>query len=94
MQVRQSLEEDGRGRVLVVDGGGSMRCALLGDNIAEMAYKNGWSVSTAPPLLLCLCCFRSVDRLSGRLFCCKRRIGCAHLPENTYGMLLPLGTWV
>ena len=42
----QSLEEDGRGRVLVVDGGGSMRCALLGDNIAEMAYKNGWSVSS------------------------------------------------
>ncbi len=41
----QSLEEDGQGRVLVVDGGASMRCALLGDNIAEMAYKNGWSVS-------------------------------------------------
>lgn len=31
--------------MLVVDGGGSLRCALLGDNIAEMAYKNGWSVS-------------------------------------------------
>ena len=31
--------------MLVVDGGASMRCALLGDNIAEMAYKNGWSVS-------------------------------------------------
>ena len=48
--VLQSLEEDGRGRVLVVDGGASMRCALLGDNIAEMAYKNGWSVSTGNPL--------------------------------------------
>ena len=32
--------------MLVVDGGASMRCALLGDNIAEMAYKNGWSVRT------------------------------------------------
>ena len=41
--VRKALEEDGRGRVLVVDGGASRRCALLGDNIAEMAYKNGWS---------------------------------------------------
>ncbi|KAK9906514.1 hypothetical protein WJX75_003146 [Coccomyxa subellipsoidea] len=41
--VRKALEEDGEGRVLVVDGGGSLRCALLGDNIAEMAYKNGWS---------------------------------------------------
>jgi len=41
----QALEDDGTGRVLVVDGGGSHRCALLGDNIAEMGYKNGWSVS-------------------------------------------------
>lgn len=46
----QAFEQPGNGRVLVVDGGGSKRCALLGDNIAEMAYKNGWSVSpcTAP----------------------------------------------
>ena len=43
--VRKALEEEGKGRVLVVDGGASMRCALLGDNIAEMAYKNGWNVS-------------------------------------------------
>lgn len=41
--VRKALEEEGHGRVLVVDGGASKRCALLGDNIAEMAYKNGWS---------------------------------------------------
>lgn len=41
--VRKSLEEDGTGRVLVVDGGGSKRCALLGDNIAEMGCKNGWT---------------------------------------------------
>lgn len=44
----QALEGDGKGKVLVVDGGGSHRCALLGDNIAEMGYKNGWSVSTLP----------------------------------------------
>jgi hypothetical protein len=44
----QALEEPGQGRVLVVDGGGSKRCALLGDNIAEMAHKNGWSVSGGP----------------------------------------------
>jgi hypothetical protein len=48
----QALEEDGEGRVLVVDGGGSLRCALLGDNIAEMAYKNGWSVRTSPFFLI------------------------------------------
>lgn len=44
----QALEEPGQGRVLVVDGGGSKRCALLGDNIAEMAVRNGWSVRSRP----------------------------------------------
>ena len=41
--VRATLEEEGRGRVLVVDGGGSLRCALLGDNLARMGLANGWS---------------------------------------------------
>lgn len=35
-------DDNGNGKVLVVDGGGSMRCALLGDMIAESAVKNGW----------------------------------------------------
>jgi regulator of ribonuclease activity A len=34
--------ENGKGKVLVVDGGGSLRCALLGDMIAEAAIKNEW----------------------------------------------------
>ncbi len=37
------LEEDGTGKVLVVDGGGSMRRALTGGNVAETAVKNGWA---------------------------------------------------
>jgi len=41
--VRATLEKDGTGKVLVVDGGGSNRCALLGDNIAELAYTNKWN---------------------------------------------------
>lgn len=41
--VRASLEEPGDGRVLVVDGGGSHRCALLGVSIAELALGNGWA---------------------------------------------------
>ncbi len=40
--VKAQLETDGRGKVLVVDGGGSTRCALLGDNVAALAEKNGW----------------------------------------------------
>ncbi|MBL8528666.1 MAG: ribonuclease E activity regulator RraA [Burkholderiales bacterium] len=41
--VRQALAEKGEGRVLVVDGGGSLRCALVGDMLAVLARDNGWS---------------------------------------------------
>lgn len=41
--VKSLLNSPGEGKVLVVDGGGSMRRALLGDQIAEAAVKNGWS---------------------------------------------------
>lgn len=36
------MGEDGAGKVLVVDGGGSERCALLGDLIAGGAVERGW----------------------------------------------------
>ena len=41
--VREELSRPGRGRVLVVDAGGSLRCAMLGDQLAEMAVTNGWA---------------------------------------------------
>ena len=41
--VRRALGEPGQGRVLVVDGGGSRRCALLGGNLAALAADNGWA---------------------------------------------------
>ncbi|MBS0509781.1 MAG: ribonuclease E activity regulator RraA [Proteobacteria bacterium] len=40
--VRKTLETAGEGRVLVIDGGGSMRCALVGDQLAELGVRNGW----------------------------------------------------
>jgi len=41
--VRSALSEAGSGRVLVVDAGGSLRCAMLGDQLAALARDNGWS---------------------------------------------------
>jgi regulator of ribonuclease activity A len=41
--VREAVETDGRRRVLVVDGGASMRCALLGDRLAQIACDNDWT---------------------------------------------------
>ncbi len=41
--VRAALEEAGAGRVLVVEGGGSLRCALLGGNLGLLAERHGWA---------------------------------------------------
>lgn len=40
--VRTAVATPGAGKVLVVDGGGSLRCALLGDLLAEKAVQNHW----------------------------------------------------
>ncbi|KPW96380.1 ribonuclease E activity regulator RraA [Pseudomonas syringae pv. coryli] len=54
-KVREHVELDGKGKVLVVDGGGSLRCALLGDMLADKAAKNGWEG------MLIYGCVRDVD---------------------------------
>lgn len=41
--VREIVRTPGEGRVLVVDGGGSRRCALLGDLLAQAAVDHGWA---------------------------------------------------
>ncbi len=41
--VKACVGEPGEGRVIVVDGGGSLRRALLGDMLAEQAAANGWA---------------------------------------------------
>jgi regulator of ribonuclease activity A len=41
--VRECVEKNGKGKVLVVDGGGSERRAMLGDMLAEKAVDNGWA---------------------------------------------------
>ena len=40
--VRETLGEQGQGKVLVVDGGASLRCALVGDRLAQKAIDNAW----------------------------------------------------
>jgi regulator of ribonuclease activity A len=55
--VKQLVETDGYGRVMVVDAGGSMRRACLGDMLAEKASANGWSG------LVIYGCIRDVDEV-------------------------------
>lgn len=57
-RVKELLATDGTGKVLVVDGGGSMRCALMGDMIAESAVKNHWNG------VIIYGCVRDVDAIA------------------------------
>ena len=57
-RVKELLATDGQGKVLVVDGGASMRCALMGDMIAESAVKNHWSG------VIIYGCVRDVDAIA------------------------------
>jgi regulator of ribonuclease activity A len=41
-RIRETVSTPGAGRVLVIDGGGSTRCALLGDMMGQRALSQGW----------------------------------------------------
>lgn len=56
-RVKELLATSGNGRVLVVDGGASLRCALLGDMIAKSAVDNDWAG------VVIYGCVRDVDEL-------------------------------
>lgn len=55
--VKAQVAVSGRGKVLVVDGGGSRRAALLGDRLAEQAANNGWEG------IIIHGCIRDVDEI-------------------------------
>ena len=57
-RVKELLATDGTNKVLVVDGGASMRCALMGDLIGESAVKNNWAG------VVIYGCVRDVDALA------------------------------
>ncbi len=57
-RVKELLATDGTGKVLAIDGGASMRCALLGDLIGASAVKNHWSG------VIVYGCVRDVDALA------------------------------
>lgn len=57
-RVKELLATPGKGKVLVVDGGGSLRCALMGDMIGESAVQNGWEG------VIVYGCVRDVDALA------------------------------
>jgi len=57
-RVKELLATEGTGKVLVVDGGASMRCALMGDMIAESAVQQQWNG------VIIYGCVRDVDAIA------------------------------
>lgn len=57
-RVKELLATPGKGKVLMVDGGGSLRCALMGDLIGASAAQNGWEG------VIIYGCVRDVDALA------------------------------
>jgi regulator of ribonuclease activity A len=76
--VKQRVAEPGNGRVLVVDAGGSLRCALVGDNVAGAALSNGWAGRVING------CVRDVDALA-ELAIGIKAIGTCPRPSNKHG---------
>lgn len=98
-RVREAVNSPGQGRVLVVDGGGSVRRALVGGNLASAAAKNGWAgimvdgavrdlaelqAAGVPIKALALMPLRSTKRGEGQ----------ADVPVQIQGVWVRPGEWV
>ncbi|KAJ4829305.1 hypothetical protein Tsubulata_001011 [Turnera subulata] len=97
--VRELIERKGEGRVLVIDGGGSTRCALVGGNLGQMAQNTGWAG------ILVNGCIRDVDEINGcdigvralasnPMKSNKKGIGEKHIPVHIAGTLIRDGEWL
>lgn len=97
--VKQLAAETGEGRVIVVDGGGSMRRALLGDEVAARAAASGWAG------LVIYGCVRDVDQLAVTdigiqaigavpVKTDKRGLGDRDVPVSFGGVTIRPGDWI
>ncbi|KAF3623316.1 putative 4-hydroxy-4-methyl-2-oxoglutarate aldolase [Capsicum annuum] len=97
--VKEVLKTGGEGRVLVVDGGGSMGCAILGGKLAQLGHDMGWVGVVVNG------CIRDVDEISRcdigirALASVPRRpskngYGEKHIPVYIRGTLIRDGEWL
>lgn len=98
--VRAMLESKAHeGKVLVVDGGGSMRCALLGGNLGQIAQDNGWAG------VVVYGCIRDVDEINScdigvwalgpsPVKSNKKGLGDKHVSVHFAGALIRDGDWL
>lgn len=96
--VKQLVSKQGDGRVIVMDGGGSLRRAILGDMLAEQAANNGWAG------LIINGCIRDVDEIGRTALGVKalnvhpmktekRGIGDLNIPVQMAGQVIHPNEW-
>ncbi|MGC4076300.1 MAG: ribonuclease E activity regulator RraA [Rubrivivax sp.] len=97
--VKAALDEPGQGRVLVVDGGGSLRRALVGGNLAAAAAKNGWAglvvdgaVRDLAELAACDVGIRALAAMP--MPTVKRNEGQRDVPVQVQGVRVAPGEWL
>ncbi|MDB5094203.1 MAG: S-adenosylmethionine--2-demethylmenaquinone methyltransferase [Candidatus Eremiobacteraeota bacterium] len=97
--IREVLLTNGDGRVLVVDGGGSLHAALVGDMIAGLALANGWSGLVIFGAVRDVVALRALDvgikaLGSNPMKSAKRGIGAVDVPLSFGGVLFRPGAWL
>jgi regulator of ribonuclease activity A len=97
--VRKALESEGQGRVLVIDGGGSLRRALVGDQLAALGVKNGWAGIV---VYGCIRDSRAIGEMEIGVFALdthpmktlKKNTGDAEIPVTFGGVTFTPGEWL
>lgn len=97
--VKAAVDSPGQGRVLVVDGGGSLRTALLGGNLGSAAVRNGWAgvvidgaVRDVAELALCEVGIRALALMP--VPPAKRNAGLADVAVQVQGVWVRPGDWI
>jgi len=97
--VKAAVDSAGDGRVLVVDGGGSLRRALLGGNLGAAAARNGWAgvvidgcVRDVGELALCATGIRALSSIP--LPTEKRNEGQRDVAVQLQGVRVQPGDWL
>ena len=97
--VKEAVDSPGLGRVLVVDGGASLRRALLGGNLGAAAARNGWAGVVIDG------CVRDVAELAGHAVGIRalapmpmppRKLGAGQrdVPVRVQGVWIRPGEWL
>ena len=97
--VKAAVDSPGEGRVLVVDGGASLRRALLGGNLGAAAAKNGWAgvvidgcVRDVTELAQCMVGIRALAAMP--LPTEKRQDGLRDIAIQVQGVWVRPGDWL